>query len=172
MFLLSYTMIVLGFAFAIIGIVFFFKRRTKENIIYPLQGFWLVEIFTMFFSVLLSVFVKSNVADIKSINLFTAFVLLGVIAISSYLHSIIYYDSAGFYVYSLVCIKKRYEFADVVYLKWKTLKFRYGTEERIIIKMPKRKVIINREYANYIEFLNAMAIAYKKAHNRKIPKKN
>ena len=173
MLLLSYVMIQLGYTFAIIGIVSFFKRKTKENIIYPLQGFLGIEVFTIFFSVMLSIFIKINVTDTKSINLFTAFVLWGVVAISNYVHSIIYYDSTGFYIYNLLCIKKRYEFADIVYLKQKTLEYKYGgVEERVTIKMPKRKIIINRQYANYFEFMNTMASAYKKAHNCKIPKKN
>lgn len=167
---MGYVIPIVGWCFVFQGILIYFKRQSKKNIVYPLRGFWFIVIFTLFFSTLLFYFTK-NGEPVEV--LFIAFIVLGIAGIASWLHGIIEYDETGFIVLNFFCQKKRYEYKDIKYLKRKKKMYKnpINTENLVIIYLPGKKVTIEREYANYFEFMEIMAKDYKKNHKKKIPQK-
>lgn len=172
MILFSYILSILGWIFVVIGIVVFIKRKSKTNLMYPVNGFVFAEVFAACFSTLMFWFLKEK--EQVDDALMSFFVLLGIIAILSYIHQAIQYDDTGFWMRDFLWRKKRYEYKDVQYIKRKTVKYKKprGTEKRTTIFMEKRKIKIEQEYVNYFEFMEKMAKSYKEFHNKKIPRGN
>lgn len=168
MILVNYAISVVGWIFVIIGISVYFKRKSKTNLVYPVQGFIFMELFTAWFSSLMIWFLKE---EESVVILFMFFILSGIIGIVSFIHKIIEYDDTGFWVWNFFWQKKRYEYKDIQYIKRKTVTYgKYSiTERRTTIFMPKRKIRIEQEYKNYFEFMELMAKVYKKVHHKKIP---
>lgn len=169
-------MVALGYAFGVLGwicslltIFIYYKRTKKKNLVYLVKGFWFMEIFTMFFSTLVIIFIREG----ESVDeLFLAFIGLGIACIVSWYFGAIEYDRTGFVAFNFILQKKRYEYKDVRWIKTRTREYRHGRKERITtICFPKRIFWIEQEYMNYFEFMEAMEKAYKADHKKKIPRK-
>ena len=96
--------------------------------------------------------------------MFIVLIVLGIIGIVSWMHSIIEYDETGFIVLNIFCQKKRYEYKDIKYIKRKKKMYKnpIDTDNLVIIYLPGKKVTIEREYANYFEFMEMVTKNYKK----------
>ena len=160
---LGYIIPIIGWGFVFWGILIYFKRQVISHIVYPLRGFWSIIIFTLFFSVVLYCFTETG-EPVEVMLMFIAFIVLGITGIVSWMHSIIEYDETGFIVLNIFCQKKRYEYKDIKYIKRKKKMYKnpIDTDNLVIIYLPGRKVTIEREYANYFEFMEMVTKNYKK----------
>ncbi len=138
-----------------------FFRNKQKNIVFNVEGFWLIVAFGIFSSIMLCFFCHRN-EELETLIIFAMMSSICLIACIAWLNETIIFDDTQCTVRNFTGIKKTYKYSEIVDFRLKRTKYRHGTKTTSHFRVRKNKFSVSTTARNYDEFIEKVFSVYKK----------
>lgn len=166
---LLYILSAIAFVTAIICFIVKFARNKKDNMVFNKQYFWVVDLITLFASVMLCVFCAQK-ESFNTLMVFTLMTTLGFVGCIAWHNEIIVFEDKYFTVKNFLGIKKVYHYSDITGVYVRRGRNKYFTETKVRFYVGKRSFTVLSSAVNYTQFFKRINDEYKKNKGRNLPK--